>query len=138
MLPCVNAALAVPDNVDPLDAEALLEVGHRRAERGGVVADGAEGIESSSGEAHIPGGEADAPGGSALEGVKARQVVGAAAPAVREEDGTPGEARLVVGLQGQPVKLERQSQGDVAGKPEGDFVGASAPAPSRARAPTPP
>ena len=124
MLPRIQAALAVPDDVHPLDPEAPLQIGHRRGDPGGVLADGAHGVELDSLEAHVPGRQDAGPGGGLLAR-KPPYLGGPESPAVHQQERTPGQARLVLGFQGHPVDFERQVPArldDVAGEHEGDLV----------------
>jgi len=126
VLACVEAALAVADDVHPLDTETLLQVIHRRRNLGAVAADSAKGVKLDGVEADVTIPQARAPDGwTHLQQAIAIPFIGADAPAVRQQNWTPSQARLILGLQGHPGDFERNAHArvDAAGEHKGDPVG---------------
>jgi hypothetical protein len=117
VLPSVDPAFAVPEEMHPVHAEAPPQIGDRGDQLGPVVDDGALRREVDGIGGHVPGLEAVDPGGARPHRHAAR------AQAMNQEHRTPGQARLVLGLQGHPVDLERQGERfDVTREHKGDLV----------------
>lgn len=117
MFPCVEPPFAVADDMHPVHAEAPSQVVDGLGDLGAVGDDRALRREVDGMTGHVSGPEAVEPGGAGLHLGAGR------AQTMHQEHRTPGQARLVLGLQGHPVDLERQGERfDVAREHKGDLV----------------